>query len=172
MKRSLVNMGSMFLMVGFCWISDICNSQDIKISKQERKEARKAEIGYDYLELGTLLENRKFVLRLEQDLSRSNIEINPQLNYLIVDSLNFTYETEHKYYVLLRLVEENPLKGKIDNWKLVKDDKHLSYHLQFKMITRIGLFDVYMVIRPDKISTGYIALKENSYSFFGRIGVL
>jgi hypothetical protein len=172
MKRSILNIVSLVLMFGFCWISDICNSQDFKMNKQERKESRKTERGFDYLELGTLLESRKFVLRLEQDLSRSNIEINPQLNYLSIDSLNCIYETEHKYYVLLRLVEENPLIGKIDNWKLVKDDKHFSYHLQFKMITRIGLFDVYMVIKPDKISTGYIALKENSYSFFGRIDEL
>ena len=169
MKTSKILSGSLFFILGFCLIADICYAQDLKINKQERKEARKTEKGIEYLEVGTLLESRKFVLKLEQELSRMNIEINPQLNFLRIDSLDCIYETEHKYYILLRLVEENPLKGKIDNWKLVKDDKHLSYHLQFKMVTRIGLFDVFMTVRSDKTATGSIILKENNFPFYGRI---
>jgi hypothetical protein len=172
MKTSIFKIGTLFLLLGFCLEPEICYSQDAKINKQERKEAKKTEKGIEYLELGTKLESRKFVLRLEQELSKMNIEINPQLNFLSIDSLDCIYETEHKYYILLRLVEENPLKGKIDNWKLVKDDKHFSYYLQFKMITRIGLFDVFMTIRTDRTATGSINLKENTFPFYGRIFLL
>ena len=172
MKRYILTICCLFLLLGFFSIPETVNSQEIKSEKEIRKEARKAEMIKEFLAMESMIENRKFVLRIEQELSRENIEVNPQMNFLRIDSLDCIYETEHKYYVLLRLVDENPLRGTIDKWELDKNEKRYGYDLRFKMVTRIGLFDVFMTIRSDKTATGSITLKENAYSFYGRVFAL
>lgn len=169
MKRPVFFLSSLLFFIGLCHFPETVNSQEVKSEKQVRKDARDIEKKLEFAAVTKMVENRKFVLRIEQNLSRANIEVNPQMNYLTIDSLDCIYETEHKYYVLLRQVDENPLKGTIDKWEPEKNEKRFSYDLRFKMVTRIGLFDVFMTIRSDKTATGNISLKENTYSFYGRV---
>lgn len=159
----------LFLLLGFYWISNICNSQEKTTGRQDRKDARKTERGLNYRDVGKLLEAKKFILKLEQKLGSTNMQINSHYNFLRVDSADCIFQTEHKYYLLQRLVVDNPLKGKIDDWNLVRDNKHFCYHVRFKMVTWIGIFDVLIIIESDKTASGDIILKENSFPFLGRI---
>lgn len=162
----------LFLFTGFFLLSGYSHSQDQKLTKEERKEAKKMEEAQNFLDIGALLDGRKFVLRLEHDLSSSSMQINSQYNFLQVDSVTCKFYTEHKYYVLLRQVTDSPIIGKLEKWELTKDTKRLNYTLKFRMNTWFGLFRVYMTIEPDRTATGDITVENNHFEFRGYVSTL
>jgi hypothetical protein len=169
MKKTIKKFHILVFFLGITMISGYSYSQDLKTDKQARKNARKLERELDFHNLGSLLESRKFVLKIEQDTNDGNLQLNSQLNYLKIDSLISYFQTEHKYSFLLRQVPDQIIEGKVERWNLVKDNKHFSYHLDFKMSTWFGLFTVFMIIESDKITSGSIILKEDTFSFYGHI---
>ncbi len=169
MKNIKLKQHSGVLFIFLFILSGITSAQDNKSDRFDRREARKAERELAYRDLGKLLEGKKFTLKLEQKIGDENMDINSQLNYLKIDSMTCYFQTEHKYFLLMRQVQGNVIEGKIDQWKLVKKDKNYGYHLQFKIITWIGLFNVFMMIESDKTASGSIILKENTFNFQGHI---
>jgi len=123
--RSVIKIRSFFLILGLCWIFLDGNSQDTILSKKEKKEERKSENILSYHSLGALLESRKFVFEanLRQIKGRSMGILNPDINYIIVDSLSFT----------TTIFGLKPYEGALARWAILKNDKKLSYYIKFDM---------------------------------------
>ena len=138
MKKSILKISSFFLILGLC-IPNIVNSQDLKLTKKELKEVRKAEKVNKYKALGTLLESRRFVFEAEYrgdgtyvspdgGVDVSPDRLNLGRNYIRIDSLIASVQFEGWGP---KPKPPQPWDGNIENWELFKNDKKLSYDLQF-----------------------------------------
>jgi hypothetical protein len=152
MKRVILKTGWLFLTIVFSCISYSSNAQNIKLSKQEMREAKKAELFANYNALGTVLESKRFVLQADflQNQYGERIDVTSILNFIKVDSLNGVLQTGFN--------SSNPgfngvggvtAEGRISQWKLVKNPKNMSYFLRFGMVTNIGVFDISMSVSAD-----------------------
>jgi hypothetical protein len=139
MKKSILIISSFFLILGLC-IPNIVNSQDLKLTKKELKEVRKAEKVNKYKALGTLLESRRFIFEAEYRRGSGTVvspdggtDISPDhlnlgRNYIRIDSLIASVQFEG---LGPKPKPPQPWDGNIENWELFKNDKELSYDLQF-----------------------------------------
>jgi hypothetical protein len=155
MKNLTFNTGKLFLTVLFCWISLNSSSQNVKLSKEEQKEARKAELYANYQALDSVLSSKRFVLQAEflKNQYGDRINVTSILNFIKVDSTKGVLQTGFN--------NANPgfngvggvtAVGTINNWRLDKNPKKLTYFLRFGMVTNIGVFDISMYISADNYS--------------------
>ena len=159
MKKSIKKSSGLFLILVLCCISIIGNSQDLKLSKKEQKEARKAERLKEYEVLGTLLESRKFVFEgtRKQNKEGMIVTINPALNFVRFDSLKINMNLERmgdEWMPNVTLLKNNqPMSGNISHWELLKNSKKLNYYLILRSTPdypSMGSFNFTMRINADK----------------------
>lgn len=164
-------MGKIFLIAGCFFISCIGNSQDIKSERKTRKEVREAEMIVKYKALGASLETKEFVLEMEYILNGAGNrkKLNEMLNYIMIDSSTCVWQSESTDIFTDLFRDVSKVEGSIDGWKLIKDIKHLSYFLQFRMFTDNGLYHVTTSINSDKTISGTIRGIRDSFTFYGRI---
>lgn len=151
MKKSTFNLGGLFLTIGFCLISHNINSQDIKQTRQEQKEARRAEMNANFQYLDTLIQRKDFVLKADflENQYGDRVPVTSALNFIRVNSSNAVLQTGSNIRLGNNGVGGITTQGGIQRWKIVKDFKHLSYSLQFGVTTNIGFYDVSMMIGAD-----------------------
>ena len=155
MKKSVFKISSFFLILGLYGISIICNSQDVKLNKKEKKEARKAERLKDYEALGTMLESRKFVFAVDRVQSTTGAKIS---HVIRLDGLRILVALDNPKNTSGRFsgATDNStpsigttglfFEGDIGRWELTKNSKNLSYSTEFE-VNRTGSYgDVYEII--------------------------
>ena len=166
-------MNRIFILILCCGISLTGNSQAVKSERNARKEAKEAVIAANYKALGASLVKKKFSLEMEYILvgSGNSKKLNMMLNYIMVDSLKCYWQSDSQDIPtdLFRTVSK--VEGSIDGWKLINNDKHKSYFLEFKMFTDNGLFYVTASIQSDKTVTGNINGTRDRFTYSGRIVV-
>ena len=170
MKKSIFKISGLFLTFVFCFSSNAANSQNLKSTKTARKEGRKVELAKDYQGLGTYLERRRFVFEMESQLKPNGTKtgLNPMLNFIMVDSASCVLESESEIFSNF-FKKVSKVGGRIDSWKLAKDNKNLSYYLQFIMNSDDGRYQVSMSIYPDKSASGNLNSSNINFAFTGRI---
>jgi hypothetical protein len=163
MKKSIFKNSSLFLILGFCWISIIGKSQDVKSDKEEKKELRKAERLKDYEALGTMLESRKFVFAVDRVQSATGVKIT---NVIRLDGSRILISLEDPENTSGRnsgvLNNSTPkigttgivFEGNIGRWELSKNSKNLSYSIRFE-VNRVAsnaevVYEIFMNIHADK----------------------
>lgn len=153
MKRLKYNLGSLFLTVGFCLISYTINSQDIKLTRQEQKEARRIEKYANFTALDSLLESKNFVLKADflENQYGQRIPVSSLLNFIRVESPNVVLQTGSNNNLGYNGVGGVTAEGKLEQLKIHKDFKNLSFSLQFNVLTNIGAYDISMTINSDNI---------------------
>jgi hypothetical protein len=151
MKKIAYKMGRLFLTVGLCLISFNSNAQDIKLTRQEQKEARRSVMVANYQVLDSLLASKNFVLKADflEDKYGERIVVVPVLNFIRVDSLNAVLQTGFGTSLGYNGVGGVTAEGRINNWEIVRNNKNLSFYLQFNILTSIGYYDVSMMISAD-----------------------
>jgi hypothetical protein len=170
MKKSVFNIGSIYLILGLCLISIEDKTQDIKLLNKERKEARKADMVVNYEALGIILGNRKFVFEAdyEQELWGEKIPVPPMFNFIRVDSTSVSMQFGDIRYSYLE-GRTNPYSdGVISQWNLYKNEKQLNYTIEFRVFSTgpVERFtDFIMFINNDK-SVMVKASRGKSNSFF------
>jgi hypothetical protein len=162
MKKSIFVFSRMFLVLGLCWISIISNSQNLKLTKTELKEARKAEKVNNYKTLDAILESKRFVFEADyRSVQALNLDrVSQGRNYIRIDSLIAFVQFEKLSGKPKPL---KPWERKIDSWELYKNDKKLSYDLKFKII---GVTQYYYM------SIDYYSdakLRIGNYTYYGSI---
>jgi Domain of unknown function (DUF4251) len=158
MKKSIFNMGRVSMTLGFCLITFNSHSQDVKLSKQELKEAKRAEMAANYMSLDTVLERKNFVLEADflQNQNGIRTKVTSILNFIKVDSDHAVLQTGDGNYVGSNSVGGVTAEGRIDHWKIVRDSIKLRYFLQFSIFTDIGIYDVAMTIYADNVAQAAI----------------
>jgi hypothetical protein len=172
LNRIGLNRAVLFLTIGLFWISYNSNAQDIKLTRQEQKEARRAEMQANFNLLDTLLENRSFVLEADylQNRYGDRIVVPQMLNFIKVDSTYVVLQTGSNSRLGYNGVGGVTAEGKADGWKLIKNYKNLSYNLRFNVFTDIGSYDVIIWISASKQARATITgLGPGNLTFDGYI---
>lgn len=144
MKKSILKNSSFLLIFGLLWIPNIVNSQELKLTKKELKEASKAKKINKYKALGTLLENRRFVFEADSRSDAQNYygRVSADSNYIRVDSLTAFIQFEG--FTGWSKAPPQTWEGSIVSWELVKNDKRIDYELQFKISTVIENYYIFI----------------------------
>lgn len=144
MKNLKLKLGCLILVSGLCFIFLNGNSQDSRLSKQERKAVKNSEMIRDFQILDTLFKARNFVLEANflQNQYGDMINVTPVLNFIRVDSSNVVLQTGTNVNSGYNDVGGVTAEGNMVNYKINKNFKNLNYNLRFSVMTNIGPYDV------------------------------
>jgi hypothetical protein len=184
MKTMKMNMVSLFLLIGLFLISFTdSNAQDIKLTRQEKKEARKAELSTNFYIIDSLLQAKSFVLEANylQNKYGYMVPVGSVLNFIKVDGSKGVLQTGSDSRIGYNGVGGVTAEGTVGSWKVSKNFKSLSCTLSFSLLTTIGNFDIFMTVSADNNAsatisgtnsgkltwTGHLATVNNSRVFKG-----
>jgi len=149
---------SLFFVIGFLGISINGFSQSQKLSRQERKEARKAQSVANYYVLDTLLNSKTFVLEADflQDRYGQRVSVPSNLNFIKVNKTDGILQTGSNYGIGYNGVGGTTAEGSIGSWEITKNPKKLYYTIHFNMLTNIGNYDIFMTVNSSQSGRGDI----------------
>jgi hypothetical protein len=175
---------SLFLVLGFLGISINGFSQNQKLSRQERKEARNAQSAANYYVLDTLLNSKTFVLEADflQNKYGDRIPVSSNINFIKVNNTDGVLQTGSNFGVGYNGVGGVTAEGSIGSWEITKNPKRLYYSVHFTMLTNIGTYDIFMTVNsanqaeatitglgPGKLTwEGHLEMNYNSRVFKGQ----
>jgi len=158
MKTKSINIVRLLGVFGFFLISLNSNTQDIKLSRQERKEVRKTQMTANFYALDTLLDARCFVLEADylQNRYGDRIPVVSNLNFIRVDRSNGILQTGSNFGSGYNGVGGVTAEGSIGSYEISKDSKKLSHTLKFSILTQIGHYDIFMTVNADNRASATI----------------
>jgi hypothetical protein len=184
MKTLKINTLSLIWMIGFSLFVLEGFSQDMKLSRQERKGIRNAHMARNFVILDSLLTNKQFVLEADflQDGYGNRAYVLSSLNFIMVDGSKGTLQTGSYTGRGYNGVGGVTARGNVGGWKMHKDFKRLSYSLEFSILTNIGHYDIFLTVTSDNRATarisglgpgrltweGHLATVDNSRIFKGQ----
>lgn len=151
MKTMRLNKAGLFLVLGLLLISSYANSQDIKLTRKERKEVRKAQMNANFHILDSLLNARSFVLEADflEDKYGMRVPVISDVNFIRVNQSSGVLQTGNGTGFGYNGVGGVTAEGKINSWAIHKNPKELSYTLRFTVMTQIGTYDVLMTVNSE-----------------------
>jgi len=140
-------------------MSLIGNSQDTKLSRQERKEVKKAQLVKDYYTLDSLLQIRSFVLEADflQDKYGTRIPVHSDLNFLKVDVEKGILQTGASFGLGYNGFGGLTTEGKISFYEITRDRKRHSYTVHFDLLTNMGHYDIFMTVTSNNHASATIS---------------
>ncbi len=179
-----LNMTALFLVLGLLLISSYSNAQDIKLTRKERKEVRKAQMNVNFHILDSLLNERNFVLEADflEDKYGMRLPVMSNVNFIKVNQSNSVLQTGTVSGFGYNGVGGVTAEGRIGSWDINKNVKDLSYTLRFSVLTQIGSYDVILTVNsennasatvtglwPGKLTwVGHLYTLDNSRVFKGQ----
>lgn len=148
MKTCYKNAAGLLLVLGLIIIPQVANSQDTKLSRQERKEVRKAQLAANFYVLDSLLNSKKFVLEAEflQNKYGERILVVSNINFIKVNGSNGILQTGVSSGLGYNGVGGVTADGTIGRWELQKNNKKQSFNVRFNLISNIGHYDVLLTV--------------------------
>jgi hypothetical protein len=158
MRTTSLNIGRIIIMIGFFMISLYTNSQDVKLSRKERKEAKRDREFFNFQALDTLLKTKNFVLAADflDNQYGNRTPVMSDINFIKVDSTDAVLQTGSLNSFGMNGVGGATAEGSIRGFKIVKNLKNLSFNIRFTVITDIGVYDVSMIIYSDRVARATI----------------
>jgi len=172
MKTSILNFKKMFLAIGLFSISVYSNSQDGKLSREEKKEAKRDKDFYSFQVIDSMLLNKRFILEADylenQYGNRSPVMSN--VNFILVDSLRAVLQTGSNSLYGSNGLGGATAEGTVSGLKITKNLKNLSFSLWFTITSQIGIYDVSMTINADTHARATISgLTAGKLIYVGRV---
>lgn len=158
MKTIKSKVAGLFWILGLFIISINGNSQDTRLSRQERNAVRKTQLASNFSILDSLLNSKSFVLEADylQDRYGARIPVTSTLNFVKVSESSGILQTGTYSGIGYNDVGGVTAEGTIGGWKIFRDPKHLTLRLQFSMVTNIGNYDVSMLVTSDNYAVATI----------------
>ncbi|MGE5406802.1 MAG: DUF4251 domain-containing protein [Methanosarcina sp.] len=176
MKAFASKLGIVLLTLGILWTPYMASSQDFqnntKLTKKEKKEARRAELYANYQAIDTLLQRKQFVLEADylQGKYGSEIPVTSNLNFIRVDGSNAILQTGANTSFGYNGVGGVTAEGNLVNYRVSKDPKRMSYVVMFTTTTHIGTYDVILRISADATARATITgLTNGSLTYRGNL---
>jgi hypothetical protein len=161
MKTIKMNLNriSLFLILGLSWICLNSNAQNTKLSRQERKEVRKAQLAANYSILDSLLNAKSFVLEADylQNKYGDRVPVVSSLNFIKVDGSYGVLQTGSNTTIGYNGVGGVTAEGNIGSWEITRDPKKQIYWLRFSIMTNIGHYDIFMNVNSDNNASATIS---------------
>ena len=142
---------SLFWILGLFCISLNINSQERKLTRQELKEVKKAQLEANFWALDSLLNAKSFVLEADflQNQYGDRIIVTPTLNFIKLNETNGILQTGSNWRMGSNNVGGVTAEGAIGKYEVYKDPKKMTFTLQFSLLTNIGHYDVFMIVMSD-----------------------
>lgn len=178
MKRLLYNLAIWLFAAGMLGIPQMGYSQefsqDKKLTKKEKKEARKAGLYANFKAIDTLLQKRTFVLEAEflQGRYGQEIPVSANINFIKVQSPGVVLQTGSTSYAGSGAngVGGVTAEGTINNYKITSDEKRLNHTVFFSTTTQIGTYDILLRISADASATATITgMTRGSLTYRGNL---
>jgi hypothetical protein len=148
MKKLTFNLGCLLFVFGLGLIPYRGKAQDVKLSKQEKKALEQAALQANFYAIDTLLDRKTFVLEADwlQDKYGSRAPVSSNVNFIRVDTKNVVLQTGNNSNSGYNGVGGVTAEGEIQNLKVTKNFKKLSYTVGFSVMTKVGIYDIAMYI--------------------------
>jgi len=172
MKASILNFKKWFLATGLLFISVYGNSQDEKLSREKKKEAKRDKEFYNFQVIDSMLQNRSFVLEADylENQYGNRSPVLSAVNFIMVDSLRAVLQTGSNSLYGSNGVGGTTAEGSLSGLKITKDMKNLSFFLRFTIASEIGVYDVSMTINSNKLARATISgMTRGKLIYVGRI---
>lgn len=160
---------------GLLWISLAANSQEKQLSRQEKKEIKKAQMNMNFNILDSLMNSKGFVL--VADFLHNNygerINVVPTLNFIKVNGSTGILQTGSNYSMGYNGVGGVTAEGTIGKWEVQKNMRNLTFTLHFNLMTNIGIYDVFMDVSVNNNATATITgLRPGKLTWEGHLETL
>ena len=151
MKTINLNIGNLFLLTALLLISAPGYSQDKKLSRQERKELRQAEMTANFNFLNDLVQSRRFVIEADylENKYGDKVPVSPMINFIMVNSSDGVLQTGSNFRIGYNGVGGVTAEGTIGDFEFEKNFKNLSYTVKFDILTNLGAYDIIMTVYSD-----------------------
>ncbi len=154
MKRININIGNLFLLAVLLLISATGYSQnygDRKLSRQERKELREAELAANFNFINDVLASRRFVVEADylENKYGNKVPVSPTINFIMVNATEGVLQTGSNFRVGYNGVGGVTAEGSIGDFEFSSNMKNLSYTVKFDILTNLGSYDIIMNIYSD-----------------------
>jgi hypothetical protein len=158
MNTNILKPLCLFLATGLFMIFQDINAQNEKLSREDRKEVRKAQMEANFHMLDSLLNSRSFVLKADYLRNKDGVltPVVSMLNFIKVDKENGVLQTGSNSGLGYNGVGGVTAEGSIGRWEISSDIKKLTYTLSFSILTNLGTYDVVMYIRSDNRASATI----------------
>lgn len=159
MKTSKLYKISFSLLIGLFFLTANGYSQDIKINRQEKKEARMAMLAENYRILDSLLTDKRFVLEADflQNQIGDRVPVASRINFIKIDRDRGVLQTGNDLRVGYNGVGGVTAEGIVGAYKISKDKKSLSYKVSFNLQTKLGTYNVFMTVNSENRATATIS---------------
>lgn len=172
MKTSFLRPESLILIIGMFLIPVVVSSQDVKLSRQEKKEVKREKRYFNFQVLDTLIQSRRFILEADflQNEYGVRIPVLSDLNFIKVDASNAVIQTGSNSNFGYNGVGGATAEGSISGLKVEKNLKNLSFNIRFTVVTNIGIYDVDMAVNSDRSARATLSgLSRGKLVYDGRI---
>jgi hypothetical protein len=172
MKTSILNFKKLFLAIGLLFISLYSNSQDGKLSREEKKEAKREKELYSFQVVDSMLSNKRFILEADflENKYGDRSPVMSNVNFILVDSLRAVLQTGSSSIYGSNGVGGATAEGTVSRLKITKNLKNLSFTLWFTVTSQIGIYDVAMTINADKQARATISgTTPGKLTYVGRV---
>ncbi len=188
MKKSVFNISRIVLILVICCTSVIASSQDLKLNKKGKKEAREAERLKNYEAIGNLLVSRQFSYATYRTQSSTGIQV---YNVIRFDGSKIFVRLENPQNTSGRFsgAADNTtpyiyprtglfFEGDIEHWELSKNSKNLSYTCKFELTTsdnslNPGIdYEIIMNVKVDNSATLELSLRGGTMAYSNYTGYL
>jgi hypothetical protein len=148
----------LLLVIFFSGITSYSYSQDTKPDKQSKKEAKQAQRLAEFQSLDTLLHFRAYVLEASylKNTYGSTMPVSSNLNFIRVTGNSGVLQTGSDTRMGSNNVGGVTAEGTINNYKIDRDQKRLTFTVTFYLLTNLGSFDIMMNVSADNNATATI----------------
>ena len=159
MKTSGYKIQSLILGIGLLLISTAGYSQNDKLSKEDKKIAKRDKDYYNFQVVDSMLNNKTFVLEADFLENQWGVKkpVSSLLNFIELDSAKAVLQTGSNLGQGSNGVGGATAEGTVSGFKIMKNKKNLSFYLRFTILSQIGIYDVSMTIYSDKDATAEIS---------------
>ena len=171
MKKLTFNLSSLLIVLGLGLIPYNSKAQDVKLSRQEKKDLEKAALQANFYAIDTLLDRKTFVLEADflEDRYGYRVPVISDVNFIKVDTKRVVLQTGSNYSSGSNGVGGTTAEGEIQNLNITKDFKRLSYNVSFNVMTNVGIYDVMMYIGSNGMARASItSTTAGKLSWVGR----
>ncbi len=150
-------------------------SNDQKLTRQEKKEAEKANLILNFRAIDTLLQRKAYVLEAEylQNRLGDQIPVSRNINFIRVNSDQVILQTGNNVSSGYNGVGGVTAEGTLNNYKVNSDEKKLTHTVYFSTTTQIGTYDIILRIGADARATATITgFTRGSLTYRGNLVAL
>ncbi|HNR42986.1 MAG TPA: DUF4251 domain-containing protein [Bacteroidales bacterium] len=159
MKTMISHKISLLLLAVFFILPISLWSQEIKLSRQDKKEARKAMLAENYRILDSLITGRKFVLEADflQNQMGDRIAVASRINFIKINGESGILQTGNDFRTGYNGVGGVTAEGIVSSWKVTRDKRSLTHKVSFNIQTKLGTYNVFLTVNPENRATAEIS---------------